>query len=100
MLRIRRDYNSQDMSTREQIHALIDELPDSELGPLAEILASRRANGTGDDPLLDAIANASEDDEPLTREDEQAISEGQADIANGRLKSLQDIKRELGYEPA
>ncbi len=34
------------MTTREQIHELVDELPESELEPVAEILASHGPNGT------------------------------------------------------
>lgn len=34
------------MTTREQIHKLVDELPESELEPVAEILASHGTNGT------------------------------------------------------
>jgi hypothetical protein len=34
------------MTTREQVHKLVDALPESELEPVAEILASRGANGT------------------------------------------------------
>jgi hypothetical protein len=35
------------VTTREKIHKLVDELPESQLEPVAEILASRRENGTG-----------------------------------------------------
>jgi hypothetical protein len=38
-----------DMATREQIHKLVDELPETALDPVAEILASRGPNGTGDE---------------------------------------------------
>lgn len=34
------------MTTREQVHKLVDSLPDSELEPVAEILGSHGANGT------------------------------------------------------
>jgi hypothetical protein len=37
------------MTTREKVHTLVDELPESQLEPVAEILASRRENGTLDE---------------------------------------------------
>jgi hypothetical protein len=37
------------MTTREHIHKLVDDLPESELEPVAEILASRGPNGTSDE---------------------------------------------------
>jgi len=54
--------------------------------------------GTPDsiDAYLRRIANAPEDDEPLTAEDEQAIAEARADVAAGRLIPLEQLERELG----
>jgi hypothetical protein len=34
------------VTTKERLHKLIDELPESEIEPVAEILISRRENGT------------------------------------------------------
>jgi hypothetical protein len=50
-----------------------------------------------DDPLLRAIANAPEDDEPWTDEDEAAVAESRAELAAGvPTISLEQVKRELG----
>jgi hypothetical protein len=38
-----------DMTTREKAHKLLDELPESEIEPVLEFIASRRANGNGDE---------------------------------------------------
>jgi hypothetical protein len=57
-------------TTRERIHQLIDELPDNELATIELLITERRA---ADDPFLHALANAPEDDEPLTREKQEAI---------------------------
>jgi hypothetical protein len=35
------------MATREQVHKLVDELPESRLDPVAEFIVSRGENGTG-----------------------------------------------------
>jgi hypothetical protein len=70
------------MTTREKVHKLIDELPESELEPLAEILASRHANGTVDawgdlDSMLDAAAG-----DLMKRLDEEEIAEFGETIAD------------------
>jgi hypothetical protein len=67
------------VTAREKAHKLLDELPESEVEPMLEIMASRR-----EDPLLRAIANAPEDDEPWTEQDEAAMAESRADLAAGR----------------
>jgi hypothetical protein len=77
------------MTTREKAHKLLDELPESEVEPVLEFIVSRHA-----DPLLQAIANAPEDDEPWTDEDEAAVQESRDEIAAGvPLIPLEDVKR-------
>lgn len=85
------------MQTRERIHQIIDSLPDSELPEIEDFLAQRR---TADDPFLRALANAPEDDEPLTPEDIAAIEEGLADLAAGRVISNDELWRRLGHDQA
>lgn len=46
-----------------------------------------------EDPLLLALANAPEDDEPWTEEDEAAVAESRADFAAGRTISLEEMPR-------
>jgi hypothetical protein len=81
------------MTTREQAHKLLDELPESEIEPVLEFIASRRDE---DDPLVAAFRDAPQDDEPWSAEDETAAAEGRADIAAGRTVSLDQALRELG----
>jgi len=67
------------MSTsREAVHRLVDELPDTLLPEIERYLAALR-----DDPVLRAFMEAPEDDEPLTPEEIAAIEEGKAEIARG-----------------
>jgi hypothetical protein len=66
------------MTTKEQLHRLIDDLSDGEAD-----MALRALGEQHEDPLLRAIANAPEDDEPLTVEDEQAIERSRADYRAG-----------------
>jgi predicted transcriptional regulator len=79
------------MTTREKAHMLLDELPESEIEPVVEFIASR-----GGDPVLRLLENAPEEDEEISAEEEAAAAEGRADIAAGRTVSLEEIKREFG----
>jgi len=45
-------YTIRVMTTREQAHKLLDQVPDSELPPVLEFLASR---GNDDDPVIAAF---------------------------------------------
>ncbi len=52
-----------------------------------------------DDPMLRALANAPEDDEPWTEEDEAAVREARDEVADGaKTISHEEMKRELGIE--
>jgi hypothetical protein len=44
------------MTTREKAHKLLDELPESEIEPIVEILASRGKNGGGVESDEDEMA--------------------------------------------
>lgn len=64
------------MTNREKLHRLVDQL--------------------ADDPLLHALANAPEDDEPWTDDDEAAVAESRADFAEGRTLSHEEMLRKHG----
>jgi len=66
--------------SKEQLHALIDLLPEGEIPA-----ASR---------FLEFLVHDLES-ERLTEEDLQAVQQGQAEIARGEYSSLEDLKREL-----
>lgn len=80
------------MQTRERIHDLVDALAEETLPAVERFLERIRDGG---DPILVALANAPEDDEALTPEEEAAIEEGLADIAAGRVVSHEDVRRRL-----
>ncbi len=80
------------MTTKERFLRLADELSEPQMDDILRYAARQR-----EDPMLSAIANAPEDDEPLTPEEEAAIDEGRADIAAGRTVSLEDVERQYGY---
>jgi uncharacterized protein YecE (DUF72 family) len=78
---------------RERLHQLVDQLPPTE-APAAEryleFLKDRAEH-----PVLRAVRNAPVDDEELTEDELEQISEGEDDIAKGNVVSLEELKREL-----
>lgn len=82
------------MTTREKAHKLLDELPESEIEPVIEFIASR-----GEDPVLRLLDDAPEEDEEITAEEEAAVQEARDEIAAGApLIPFDEIKREFGYD--
>jgi hypothetical protein len=80
------------VSTREKAHKLLDELPESEIEPVVEFIASR-----GADPLLRLLENAPEEDEEISAEEEAAVQEARDEIAAGvPTIPLEQVMRELG----
>ena len=74
-------------TTREHILELLDAIPDERLDAAAAALEPLA------DPMLVALMNAPEDDEPLTDEDREAIAEGVAEYRRGDYVSAADAKR-------
>jgi len=52
------------------------------------------------DELIDRLANAAYDDEPLSDEEIEEIRESEKDIQAGRVRSLRDIMKDLGDDQA
>ena len=82
------------MTTREALHDLLDELPESMLD-FAEA-SLQRLRSAESDPFWKAQQNAPVDDEPLTPEELQAIEEGLASMREGRGVPHAAVKRLLG----
>lgn len=84
------------MTAREKAHKLLDELPESEIEPIVEIMVLR-GKGEREDPVIAVFREAPEDDEPWTEEDEAAIAEVEADRAAGVPDiPFEEIKRKYG----
>jgi hypothetical protein len=81
------------MTTRESLHHLIDELPECALGEAERSLSPLRT--LEDDPVLRALLEAPEDDEPLTPEEEAAIEVAREDVRAGRTVSHEEARRIL-----
>ncbi len=85
------------MTTKERLHQLVEELPESEVATAERVLAALRAVANVEaDPLLRALLAAPADDEPVSAEDAQALREAREDFSAGRTVALADLKRELG----
>ena len=78
---------------RKRIRHLVDLLPENDL-PVAERVL-RGLIGESD-PVLRALVNAREDDEPTSDEEEAAVQEALAELAAGDTSSTHDLMRRLG----
>ncbi len=67
------------MTVRENVHQIVDALPDERL-----------------EDVLDYLAELSEPDQPLSAETRAAIEEGLDDIRNDRTISLDEYRRTRG----
>ena len=85
------------MNTKQTLHSLVDELPDSELGAAAQNLSYLRL--LGEDPVLKAMLTAPLDDEPLTEEDRVALTQARGDLAAGRTVSHDEARQRLLGRP-
>ena len=81
------------ITTREQLHRLVDELPESEIGTAQRVLEALAA--LHDDPFLKMLAAAPEDDEPLTADEAALIEEGRQQLRRGEGRTLEEAQREL-----
>lgn len=77
-------------TTRERLHELLDELPEDRLDDAETAIAALAA------PPFRTLAEAPEDDEPLTDEDLVAIAEGREEYARGETIPHDVAMREIG----
>jgi hypothetical protein len=75
------------MPTRDTLHRLIDELPESELAAAERFLHYLRATT---DPAPRALLEAPPDDE------RRAVLEACEELARGEVRTLEEVRRELG----
>ena len=81
-----------EVTARERLHQLVDELSEQEADDALRYIAQRR-----EDPMIAAFRDAPEDDEPFTAADEIALAEVQADRTAGVPRiSYAEIMRKHG----
>ena len=80
------------MTTKDALHRLVEAIPDRELD------AARQALEPLADPFILALMNAPIDGEPETDEERAAVAEAFEDLAHGRVRPWEDVRRELAGE--
>ena len=83
------------MTIREQVHQLVDALPDDELETAGRVLAGLSALSLSS-PAAAALAKAPVDDEPVTAREAEAIAEGERDFERGRVATADELRAHLG----
>ena len=79
------------MTAREKLHQAVDELTELEAEETLAFIARRRQR----DPVLEAVQNAPEVDEPLTPEDAASLDEAWAEYKRGETVPLDEFMREF-----
>ena len=78
------------MTTKERLHQLIEELPEEEFSAAERLLEALRHTGQHRDPILELLARAPLDDEPLSDEDRAAHRAGMEEYRAGRSRPLRE----------
>lgn len=81
------------ITTKERLHCLIDDLPESILPEAERLLESLRSGQQ--DPILRAFLEAPLDDEPDLPEDTAGDQEAWEDLKAGRVYSLEKVRKDL-----
>jgi len=79
------------MTTREKLIRVVLDLSEEEAAATLRLVDKR-------DPLARRLDSAPLEDEEISPEEEAAAAEGRADIAAGRVVSLEEVKREFGLQ--
>ncbi len=83
------------MTIKDELHRLVDELPQKELYGAKRFLEYLRNMG---DPLLQALMEAPEDDEPTTPEEDKGADEAWQEYLRGEARPWEDVREELANE--
>jgi len=83
------------MTTKEQIHQLVEDLPESDLETVKRVLEGLSALSSSN-LVKAALALAPVDDESVTEEEAQAIDEGERDVEAGRVVTAEEAQIRLG----
>lgn len=90
---------SKRVTVKDELHHLIDALPESEAERLLISLHDRQAEGHEELARYPAsLRDALLDDEPVTAEDLAALAEGEDAVARGDVVSGENLARALGWQ--
>lgn len=82
------------MALRDNLHRLIDTLPESEISRAERVLEALKE--TAEAPGVYRLENAPEGDEPETAEEATAVAEAWREHREGKRLTTEELKRELG----
>ena len=80
------------MPSRDSLHRLIDDLPESEITRAERLLEVLKETA---EPLY-TLENAPEDDEPESAEEAAAVVEAWREHREGKSLTTEELKRQLG----
>ena len=81
------------MGIKEDVHRIIDELPERDLEKLLHHLKLVRAASR--DPFIQALMDAPIDDEPTTPDEDAGAAEARQEIERGEGTSLSEVRAAL-----
>lgn len=81
------------MSIKEELHELVDALPESELRVARRLLEYLRT--VTDDPFLRALRDAPEDEEPMTAEQKAAVDKAWQRCLRGTAMPWEGVRKDL-----
>jgi hypothetical protein len=90
MKRVRMRARRIEVTTKEALHGLVDELPDYALAEAERYLTDLR-----DDRMLQVLLSAPYDDEPTTPEEDEGAREAWEEYLRGDFLSADEAKRAL-----
>ena len=77
------------MATKDELHQLVDDLPESEMHAALRFLEYLRDQRN--DPFVQALMDAPEDDEPDTPEEQQAADEAWQEYLSGKARPWEEV---------
>jgi hypothetical protein len=78
---------------RDNLHKLIDELPEADLPTAERVLEALRATA---DPARQALDSAPDDDEPESDEETAAVATAWEEHRKGEHLTTEELRRKLG----
>jgi predicted transcriptional regulator len=78
---------------KERLHQLVDRVPDGEVHTAERFLEYLASS---DDPVMRALMNAPEMDEPLSDADREALEEGRRALEAGDVVSHEELRKAIG----
>lgn len=81
------------MSIKEDVHRIIDDLPESDLEKLLHHLEMVQAAKR--DPFIQALMDAPIDDEPTTPEEDAGAAEAREELRRGEGRPLNEMRAEF-----